>query len=61
MIESAVWSTDNGHGFDSMLIGHDSGECAKGYIMSSNLPNGVHAIEWSPCSRNALQAFLADR
>ncbi|XP_068732164.1 A disintegrin and metalloproteinase with thrombospondin motifs 6-like isoform X2 [Montipora capricornis] len=45
----------------NMLIGHDSGECAKGYIMSSNLPNGVHAIEWSPCSRNALQAFLADR
>ena len=44
----------------SIGAGHDTGACG-GYIMSSVLPGGEHATEWSSCSRNVFQNFLANR
>lgn len=45
----------------SMYLDHTSGDCAlKAYIMNAALPGGPHATEWSECSRNVIQRFLAD-
>lgn len=44
-----------------MYLDHDAGNCAKAsYIMNARLPGGPHATEWSECSRNVIQRFLAD-
>lgn len=49
---------ETGH---NMYLDHTSGDCAlKAYIMNAALPGGPHATEWSECSRNVIQRFLAD-
>jgi len=40
---------------------HDSGDCAKGYIMHSVQSSGPNAFHWSPCSRNRLQKIFKSR
>lgn len=41
-----------GHNFG---LRHDTGDCAKGYIMQGSQASGSNAHHWSPCSRDKLR------
>ena len=47
--------------FSSFGLDHDSGDCAKGYIVHAALSSGKNAFSWSSCSRDKLQALFSDR
>ncbi|XP_028406010.1 A disintegrin and metalloproteinase with thrombospondin motifs 6-like [Dendronephthya gigantea] len=47
---------ESGH---NLGLGHDSGDCSKGYIMNSILASGKNAFSWSSCSRTNLQSSFS--